>query len=63
MMLAFLVDQVQEVSCPLFQQCRKFAGTYRSLWETMRALFHYVQLIDWENFYLMLSKKKPLNTS
>lgn len=63
MMLAFLVDQVQEISCPLFQQCRKFAGTYRSLWETMRALFHYVELIDWENFYLMLSKKKILNTS
>jgi hypothetical protein len=63
MMLAFLVDQVQEISCPLFQQCRKFAGTYRSLWEIMRALFHYVELMDWENFYLTISKKKPLNTS
>jgi len=63
MMLAFLVDQVQEICCSLFQQCRKFAGTYRYLWETMRALFHYVRLIDWENFYLMLAKQKPLNTS
>ena len=63
MMLAFLVDQVQEICCSLFQQCRKFAGTYRELWETMRTLFHYVALIDWENFYLLLAKKKPLNTS
>ncbi|CCB85457.1 transposase [Parachlamydia acanthamoebae UV-7] len=63
MMLAFLVDQVQEICCSLFQRCKKFAGTYRNLWETMRALFHYVRLVDWENFYLMLSKQKPLNTS
>lgn len=63
MMLAFLVDQVQEICCSLFQQCRKFAGTYRGLWKTMRSLFQYVRLVDWENFYLMLSKQKPLNTS
>ena len=63
MMLAFLVDQVQEICCSLFQRCRKFAGTYRYLWETMRTLFHYIRLVDWENFYLMLAKQKPLNTS
>ena len=63
MMLAFLVDQVQEICCSLFQRCRKFAGTYRGLWETMRSLFQYVRLDNWENFYLMLSKQKPLNTS
>ena len=63
MMVAFLVDQVQEICCSLFQRCKKFAGTYRELWETMRALFRFVQLTDWENFYLMLSKEKPMNTS
>jgi hypothetical protein len=63
MMLVFLIDQVQEICCSLFQQCRKYAGTYRNLWEDMRALFKFVRLGDWENFYLMLSKRKPLNTS
>ncbi len=63
MMLAFLVDQVQEVCCSLYQRCRKFAGTYRELWITMQTLFRYVMLIDWENFYSMLSKERPLNTS
>ena len=63
MMLAFLVDQVQEICCALFQMCRKFAGTYRELWETMRTLFRYVRLLNWENFYLTLCKEKPLNTS
>jgi hypothetical protein len=63
MMLAFLIDQVQEICCSLFQQCKKFSGTYRDLWSTMQTLFHYVQLGNWENFYMMISKKKGLNTS
>lgn len=63
MMLAFLIDQVQEISCTLFQKCRKFARTYHNLWRSMQILFQYVRLIDWENFYLMLTKEKPLNTS
>ena len=63
MMLAFLIDQVQEVCCSLFQRCRKFARTYYNLWESMRALFQYARLSDWESFYLMLLKERPLNTS
>jgi hypothetical protein len=63
MMLAFLVDQVQEICCTLFQRCKQFAGTYQNLWKTMQTLFHYVRLVDWENFYLMITKEKPLNTS
>ena len=63
MMLSFLIDQVQEICCSLFQQCRKFARTYYNLWANMRTLFHFVKLGNWENFYLMLSKRKPLNTS
>jgi hypothetical protein len=63
MMLAFLIDQVQEICCSLFQQCKKFAGTYRDLWTTMRTLFHYVQLSSWENFYMLIGKKKALDSS
>jgi hypothetical protein len=63
MMLAFLVDQVQEICCSLFQRCRKYARTYYNLWQSMATLFKYVKLVDWENFYLMLNKERPLNTS
>jgi hypothetical protein len=63
MMLAFLVDQVQEACCSIFQRCKKFAGTYKNLWQTMQTLFKYVRLNDWENFYLMIVKEKILNTS
>jgi hypothetical protein len=63
MMLAFLIDQVQEICCSLFQRCKKFARTYYNLWACMRALFQYARLSDWENFYLMMLKEKPLDTS
>ena len=63
MMLAFLIDQVQEICCSLFQRCKQFARTYRNLWESMRALFQYVRFSNWENFYLMLLKERPLDTS
>ena len=39
MMLAFLVDQVQQLCCPLFQGAWAKGGSKRLLWEKMRALF------------------------
>jgi Transposase DDE domain len=39
MMLAFLVDQVQQLCCPLFQAVWAKLGSKRRLWERMRALF------------------------
>jgi hypothetical protein len=40
MMLAFLVDQVQQLCCPLFQAAWAKWGSKRLLWEKMRALFY-----------------------
>lgn len=39
MMLAFLVDQTQQLSCKLFQAAWEKQGSKRSLWERMRSLF------------------------
>jgi len=39
MMLAFLVDQVQQLCDPLFQAAWQKAGSKRQLWENLRALF------------------------
>jgi len=63
MMLAFLIDQVQEISCGLFQAIRKHARTYRGLWETMRVLFAYVEMPSWEHFYHLICKKKVLDSA
>jgi hypothetical protein len=40
MLLAFLVDQVQQLCCPLFQAVWTKLGSKRRLWERMRALFY-----------------------
>jgi Transposase DDE domain len=40
MMLAFLVDQVQQLCCPLFQAVWAKLGSKRRLWERMKALFY-----------------------
>ena len=39
MMLAFLVDQTQQLCCPLFQAAWKKFGTKRGLWERVRECF------------------------
>ena len=40
MMLAFLVDQIQQLACPLFQAIEQKKRTRISIWEEMRHLFH-----------------------
>ena len=40
MMLAFLVDQTQQLCCALFQAVWAKLGSKRMLWECMRALFY-----------------------
>ena len=39
MMLAFLVDQTQQIACPLFQRAWGKMNSKRALWERMRSLF------------------------
>jgi Transposase DDE domain len=39
MMLAFLVDQAQQLCCALFRAVEKKCGSKRVLWERLRALF------------------------
>ncbi|PLX90165.1 MAG: transposase [Desulfuromonas sp.] len=48
MMLAFLVDQAQQLGCWLFREAWKKAETKRSLWEQMRSLFHQFPLESME---------------
>lgn len=43
MMLAFLVDQVQEIACPLFRAVLEKVGSKRLLWERIRSHYwHFV---------------------
>lgn len=52
MLLAFLVDQTQELCCRLFQAAKeRCANNRRLLWSDMKSLFTAVILRSWEEFY------------
>jgi hypothetical protein len=54
MMLAFCVDQVQQLCCPLFQAAWAKWGSKRLLWEKMRALFYDYALDSMEHLFQAL---------
>jgi hypothetical protein len=64
MMLAFLVDQVQQLCCPLFQAAWAKWGSKRLLWAKMRALFDVYALDSMEQLfqalYYGLKKSAPI---
>lgn len=63
MLLSFLIDQVQGMTCGLFQAIKKQAGSFRTLWEKMRVLFEYAELASWEYLYQFMLERRKINTS
>src|SRR5712691_10724967 len=66
MMLAFLVDQTQQLCCALFRAVWAKLGSKRLLWERMRALFYGYRLTSMrellEALFYGLKKLQPLFT-
>ncbi len=66
MMLAFLVDQTQQLCCALFQAVWAKLGSKRLLWERMRALFYDYALASMRQLFEALlygfQKSNPLVT-
>ena len=66
MMLAFLVDQTQQLCCALFQAVWAKLGSKRLLWERMRALFYDYALASMRQLFEALlygfKKSSPLVT-
>jgi hypothetical protein len=54
MMLAFLVDQTQQLACNFFRAVWKNLGSKRALWERMRSLFQDFELESMEMLYSAL---------
>jgi hypothetical protein len=67
MMLAFLVDQTQQLCCALFQAVWAKLGSKRLLWERMRALFYAYALQSMrqllEALFYGLKKPNPIFAS
>jgi hypothetical protein len=51
MMLAFLVDQIQELACIRFQAARRRFRSRTSLWQRMQALFVGFFIDDWDSLW------------
>jgi hypothetical protein len=63
MILAFLLDQVQEIACGQFKAAKKRAGTYKSLWEYTRVFFLFLPISSWEWLYQTIAKREYINTA
>lgn len=70
MMLAFLVDQVQQLCCPLFGAVLKKLGSRRLLWDNLRSHFRHFVFESFEHLYHVILHDlakglppPPLNTS
>jgi hypothetical protein len=60
MMLAFLVDQTQQLCCPQFAAAWEKCVSKRALWERMREIFHQFQVTSMREIYeAVLSIRKP----
>jgi hypothetical protein len=51
MLLAFLIDQVQQACCKVYQKARKHVGTFSVLFLKIRVLIEYAV---WNNFHQLL---------
>ena len=51
MMIAFLIDQIQEASCGLFQAALKKQFTRRALWEKLRSFFYLYFIESWVDLW------------
>ena len=66
MMLAFLVDQVQQLCCPLFQAVLTKLGSKRALWDNLRSHFRHFTFQSMKHLYEVilhdLAKELPAPT-
>ena len=51
MMLAFFIDQVQELCCPLFKAARAKFKSRTSLWEKMRSMTKEYMINSWDDLF------------
>ena len=54
MMLSFLIDQVQQLCCKVYQKARKHAGRLTTLFERVRVLTGMIVFNSWEHLYTFI---------
>lgn len=59
MLLAFLVDQVQEHACPVYKAARAKTRIKTHLWAKMQTYLQDIDLPDWETLFRLIAKMGP----
>jgi len=60
MLLAFLIDQVQQLCCKLFKSAMSQAKSRTLFWQKVRGLFFSYFIKSWEDLYHAISHKKGM---
>ena len=60
MMLAFLIDQIQQHCCRLFQAALSAAKSKSRLWRKLRSRFDLCLIPDWETLYRSIITPTPI---
>ncbi len=55
MMLAFLIDQVQQLCSPSYQKARQHAGAFKVLFERIRTLIQVGVFVDWATLFTYIA--------
>lgn len=58
MMLAFLIDQIQQLCCKLFKAALAFAKSKIRFWEKLRGYFTLYVISSWEELYDAIANQK-----
>ena len=61
MMLAFLIDQIQQRCCRLFQAAVAVAQTKTRFWRKLRNRFDLCLIPDWETLYRSIIRPPPID--
>lgn len=57
MLLAFLIDQIEEAACGLFQAVLQKMASRRALWEKIRCYFYTYLINSWEELFIAIEKQ------
>jgi len=57
MSLAFLIDQIEETCCELFQKAREVEGTKLNLWNKIKNCFEMFEINSWTQMLMLVVKK------
>jgi hypothetical protein len=63
MMLAFLVDQIQEAACGLFQEALRGMRTRQRFWERIRSFFNVYLIGSWQDLFEAIRQRRTFKGS